>query len=176
MRACSQVKAIRENKKGEKKRTGKENSFSPLCWSFLHVSPFLWSVCLCLLSESSGSCFLHFPQSFSCGHWGERFWWAYWIPRGPTHGCFPPGFPSSVGPMPPVLQVPTAVSSPGPFPQAPQAPLLPSLDVVCSFLASVGFPLYWDVRAGGPAGLVQSGMCPQTPSCWYAVSGSVFLK
>lgn len=132
LRACSQVKAIRESKKKKKKRTGKENSFSPLCWSFLQVSPFLCGLSAYVYFQSPWGvafCICIFPRVLVViiGARGSGGLTGSHVAPHVDVFLLALNAPSSVGPVPPVLQVSTAVSSPGPFPQALQAPLPASL-------------------------------------------------
>lgn len=148
LRACSYVKAIRENKKGKKKRTGKENSFSPLCSSCLQVLPSLWGLFAYVYFQSPwGVAFCIFPRVLVVIS-GARGSGGLAGPHVAPGGCFPPGFEC------PHFRWPNASCPAGvhgcllsrAFSSSPTAPL-PSLVAACSFLASISFPLHWNVRA-----------------------------
>lgn len=170
--ACSQVKAVRENKRRRRK-----------------IAAYVWAghfTSLPLFSspwESSGSCFLYFAQSFSCNQWGNRLQWAY-SPTWP-HMDFEhilllalnfPYFPW----ISPLFLARCRlscslyhVSSPGTDPEPHWSGCsCPSLGLDSSCL-SVSSPA-WDVshiRVGAHDGLVQLGT-PRPTVHWHRGSGS----
>lgn len=163
--ACSQVKAVRENKRRR--------------WK---IAAYVWAghfTSLPLFSspwESSGSCFLYFAQSFSCNQWGNRLQWAY-SPTWP-HMDFEHIFLLALN-FPLFLarcrlscshyHVSSLGTDPEPHWSGCPPPSL-GLDSSC---LSVSSPA-WDVshiRVGGHNGLVQLGT-PRPTVHWHRGSGS----
>lgn len=106
--ACSQVRAVRENKKKRQKMAA--------CLCAHHFKFLPLSQCLLLFTLSSGSCFLHFVRSCSCNQWGNTLESGLTLPRGPRIDfqhifLLALNFPSFPGWVPPVLQPPQCLLS-----------------------------------------------------------------
>ena len=165
MRACSQVKAIREDKKGKKKKELEKKIASHLCAGHFCTFHLFCGLSAYVYFQSPwGVAFCIFPRVLVViiGARGSG---------GLTGSHVVPHMDVFLLVSPLLLarcllscRCPRLSLFQGLFlkPLKPHC-LLPSLDVVCSFLASVSFPLYWNVRAWGPAGLVPPGIVSPDP-------------